>query len=78
VGAVPGGSVDYFLTSVRSGRVKDFVGIELQWFSLPVFYLSKEKQSMTFVVYSGDETYSIAKDIDAIGLSSLARLLLSL
>lgn len=28
--SVPGGSVDYFLTSVRSGKVKDFVGIELQ------------------------------------------------
>ena len=28
--AVPGGSVDYFLVSVRGGRVKDFVGIELQ------------------------------------------------
>ncbi len=33
---------------------------------------------MTFVVYSGDETYPIAKDINAIGLSSLARLLPSL
>ena len=28
--SVPGGSVDYFLVSVRSGKVKDFVGIELQ------------------------------------------------
>lgn len=28
--SVPGGSVDYFLVSVRDGRVKDFVGIELQ------------------------------------------------
>ena len=28
--AVPGGNVDYFLVSVRDGRVKDFVGIELQ------------------------------------------------
>ena len=28
--AVPGGSVDYFLASVRDGKVKDFVGIELQ------------------------------------------------
>ena len=28
--SVPGGSVDYFLTSVRDGKVKDFVGIELQ------------------------------------------------
>ena len=28
--AVPGGSVDYFLVSARSGKVKDFVGIELQ------------------------------------------------
>jgi hypothetical protein len=27
---VPGGSVDYFLTSVRDGKVVDFVGIELQ------------------------------------------------
>jgi hypothetical protein len=27
---IPGGSVDYFLVSVRQGRVKDFVGIELQ------------------------------------------------
>lgn len=28
--AIPGGSVDYFLISVKSGKVKDFVGIELQ------------------------------------------------
>lgn len=28
--AVPGGSVDYFLVSARDGRVRDFVGIELQ------------------------------------------------
>lgn len=27
---VPGGSVDYFLVSAKSGKVKDFVGIELQ------------------------------------------------
>ena len=27
---MPGGSVDYFLASVRSGHVQDFVGIELQ------------------------------------------------
>ncbi|MBL8471582.1 MAG: hypothetical protein JNM98_07285 [Rhodocyclaceae bacterium] len=28
--SIPGGSVDYFLTSVRNGKVKDFVGIEIQ------------------------------------------------
>ncbi|MCY3728223.1 MAG: NotI family restriction endonuclease [Nitrospira sp.] len=28
--SVPGGSIDYFLVSVRDGKVKDFVGIELQ------------------------------------------------
>lgn len=28
--SVPGGSVDYFLVSVRGGKVKDFVGIEIQ------------------------------------------------
>ena len=28
--SIPGGSVDFFLVSVRAGRVKDFVGIELQ------------------------------------------------
>lgn len=28
--SVPGGSVDYFLVSARDGRVRDFVGIELQ------------------------------------------------
>jgi hypothetical protein len=28
--AVPGGSVDYFLVSAKEGKVKDFVGIELQ------------------------------------------------
>lgn len=27
---IPGGSVDYFLVSVQNGKVKDFVGIELQ------------------------------------------------
>jgi len=27
---LPGGSVDYFLLSVKNGKVKDFVGIELQ------------------------------------------------
>jgi hypothetical protein len=27
---IPGGSVDYFLVSVNKGKVKDFVGIELQ------------------------------------------------
>lgn len=27
---IPGGSVDYFLVSVRNGKAKDFVGIELQ------------------------------------------------
>ncbi|RYF50680.1 MAG: hypothetical protein EOO38_05090 [Cytophagaceae bacterium] len=27
---IPGGSVDYFLVSVRNGLVRDFVGIELQ------------------------------------------------
>jgi hypothetical protein len=27
---VPGGSVDYFLASVAKGKIKDFVGIELQ------------------------------------------------
>ena len=28
--SIPGGSVDYFLTSVKSGKVKDFVAIEFQ------------------------------------------------
>ena len=28
--SIPGGSVDYFLASVRDGRVKDFVGLEFQ------------------------------------------------
>lgn len=28
--SIPGGSVDYFLVSVREGKVADFVGIELQ------------------------------------------------
>ena len=28
--SVPGGSVDYFVVSTRSGKVKDFVGVELQ------------------------------------------------
>jgi len=28
--AIPGGSIDYFLISARNGKVKDFVGIELQ------------------------------------------------
>ena len=28
--SIPGGSVDYFFTSVRDGKVKDFVGVELQ------------------------------------------------
>lgn len=28
--SVPGGSVDYFLVSAKDGKVKDFVGIELQ------------------------------------------------
>lgn len=28
--AIPGGNVDYFLVSARNGKVKDFVGIELQ------------------------------------------------
>jgi hypothetical protein len=28
--SIPGGSVDYFLVSVKSGKVRDFVGIELQ------------------------------------------------
>jgi hypothetical protein len=28
--SVPGGSVDYFLASVRDQKVKDFVGVELQ------------------------------------------------
>jgi hypothetical protein len=28
--SIPGGSVDYFLASVKKGKVKDFVGIELQ------------------------------------------------
>jgi Restriction endonuclease NotI len=27
---IPGGSIDYFLISAREGKVKDFVGIELQ------------------------------------------------
>lgn len=27
---IPGGNVDYFLASVRDGKVRDFVGIELQ------------------------------------------------
>lgn len=28
--SIPGGSVDYFLVSAREGKVKDFVGIEIQ------------------------------------------------
>ncbi len=28
--SIPGGSVDYFLASVRNGKVKDFIGIEFQ------------------------------------------------
>lgn len=28
--SIPGGSVDYFLVSARNGKVRDFVGIELQ------------------------------------------------
>jgi hypothetical protein len=28
--SIPGGSVDYFLVSAKNGKVKDFVGVELQ------------------------------------------------
>lgn len=28
--SIPGGNVDYFLASVKNGKVKDFVGIEIQ------------------------------------------------
>ena len=28
--SIPGGSIDYFLASARDGKVKDFVGVELQ------------------------------------------------
>ena len=28
--SIPGGSVDYFVVSARDGKVKDFVGVELQ------------------------------------------------
>ncbi|CDH44701.1 conserved hypothetical protein [Candidatus Contendobacter odensis Run_B_J11] len=28
--SIPGGSVDYFLVSAKDGKIKDFVGIELQ------------------------------------------------
>jgi hypothetical protein len=28
--SIPGGSVDYFLVSARGGKVKDFVGVEIQ------------------------------------------------
>lgn len=28
--SIPGGSVDYFLVSARAGRIRDFVGVELQ------------------------------------------------
>ena len=28
--SIPGGNVDYFMVSVKNGKVKDFVGIELQ------------------------------------------------
>lgn len=28
--SIPGGNVDYFLVSVKDGKVKDFIGIELQ------------------------------------------------
>lgn len=28
--SIPGGSVDYFLVSVKDGKVRDFVGVELQ------------------------------------------------
>jgi len=28
--SIPGGSVDYFLASARKGKVKDFIGIEIQ------------------------------------------------
>lgn len=28
--AIPGGNVDYFLVSAKDGRVKDFVGVEIQ------------------------------------------------
>jgi len=28
--SIPGGSVDYFLVSAMNGKVKDFVGVELQ------------------------------------------------
>jgi hypothetical protein len=28
--SIPGGSVDYFLVSAKAGRVRDFVGVELQ------------------------------------------------
>jgi hypothetical protein len=28
--SIPGGSVDYFLVSAKDGKVKDFVGVELQ------------------------------------------------
>ena len=36
------------------------------------------RPARAFIVYSGEETYPVAADIDAIGLSSLARLLSSL
>lgn len=60
--SVPGGNVDYFLVSVRDGKVKDFVGIEIQTLDTTgTVWPERQKFLKEIGVLQSDDTESLDK-----------------
>ncbi len=60
--SIPGGSVDYFLVSARNGRVRDFVGIELQTLDTTgAVWPERQRLLRTLGVPCGDDAERSAK-----------------
>jgi len=60
--SVPGGSVDYFLVSAASGKVKDFVGIELQTLDTTgTVWPERQRLLKSFGIERTDDADTLAK-----------------
>lgn len=53
---IPGGSVDYFLVSARTGKVKDFVGIEIQTLDTTGTVWSERRRLLRRLGVSADDS----------------------
>nr|ADR73008.1 BsiWI [Bacillus sp. NEBM184] len=60
--SIPGGNVDYFLVSAKDGKVKDFVGIELQTMDTTGTVWPERERFLKDAGYSGYDKEAIDSD----------------